>query len=116
MGETRTRFVGNLTIEPETGSDDKAGPATALPKNLKHQLAGVLFAMNSTLAAYLDKGIKEVIVQFPSVEAILTEYGIGCGPCNVGTCLLKDIVRIHNLPSDKEQEMLNKISEIISPE
>jgi len=72
--------------------------------------------MKSSLEAYLDKGIKEVIVQFPTVESILTEYGIGCGPCNVGTCLLKDIVRIHNLPADREEEMLKNISEIISPE
>lgn len=70
--------------------------------------------MKPSLEAYLNKGIKEVIVQFPTVETILTEYGIGCGPCNVGTCLLKDIVRIHNLGADREQEMLEKISEIIS--
>ena len=72
--------------------------------------------MKSALEAYLDKGIKEVIVQFPAIETILTEYGIGCGPCNVGTCLLKDIVRIHNLPADREEEMLQKISKTISPE
>jgi hypothetical protein len=72
--------------------------------------------MKSALEAYLDKGIKEVIVQFPSVETILTEYGIGCGPCNVGTCLLKDIVRIHNLTADREEELLKKISKTISPE
>lgn len=70
--------------------------------------------MKPALEAYLDKGIKEVIVQFPAIESILTEYGIGCGPCNVGTCLLKDIVRIHNLPADREEELLKKISETIS--
>ena len=53
------------------------------------------------MEAYLNKGIKEVIDEFPEVEKILDEYGIGCGPCSVGTCLLKDIVEIHDLPSDK---------------
>ncbi|MDF1592737.1 MAG: hypothetical protein P1P89_14565 [Desulfobacterales bacterium] len=72
--------------------------------------------MKVSFGEYLDKGIKEVIDQFPTVESILTEYGIGCGPCNVGTCLLKDIVRIHNLPADREAEMLKKFSKIISTE
>ena len=43
---------------------------------------------------YLNKGIKEVIKQFPPVADILNEYDIGCVPCSVGTCLLKDIVQI----------------------
>ena len=53
---------------------------------------------------YLNKGIKEIIDQFPEVEKILAEYGIGCGPCSVGICELKDIVDIHNLPPEQEQE------------
>jgi hypothetical protein len=32
---------------------------------LKQDRKGVLFTMKSALEAYLDKGIKEVIVQFP---------------------------------------------------
>jgi hemerythrin-like domain-containing protein len=64
---------------------------------------------------YLNKGIKEVIDQFPEVENILDEYGIGCGPCSVGICELKDIVDIHNLPADQEQELMHKIAAIIYP-
>ena len=47
---------------------------------------------------YLNKGIKEVIDQYPEVEKILDEYGIGCGPCsddprNAGAlAALRDIV------------------------
>ena len=65
---------------------------------------------------YLNKGIKEVIDQFPVVENILNEYEIGCAPCTVGTCLLKDIVGIHNLPADKEQEMMTRIAKTIYPD
>ena len=67
------------------------------------------------MEAYLNKSIKEVIREFPPVEKILDEYGIGCGPCAVGLCLLKDIVSIHNLPADQEQEMMGRISGIIHP-
>ena len=65
------------------------------------------------MEAYLNKSIKEVIKEFPPVEKILDEYGIGCGPCAVGLCLLKDIVSIHNLPADQEQEMMGRIAELM---
>jgi len=65
---------------------------------------------------YLNKGIKEIIDQFPEVENILNEYDIGCAPCSVGTCLLKDIVEIHILPADKEQELLGKIAKTLYPD
>jgi hypothetical protein len=64
---------------------------------------------------YLNKGIKEIIDQFPEVEKILDEYGIGCGPCSVGICELKDIVDIHNLPAEQEQELMQKIAATIYP-
>jgi hemerythrin-like domain-containing protein len=50
------------------------------------------------------------------VENILNEYEIGCAPCTVGTCLLKDIVEIHNLPADREQEMMTRIAKTIYPD
>lgn len=68
------------------------------------------------METYLNKGIKEIISQFPKVADILNEYNIGCVPCNVGTCLLKDIVEIHNLPEAEEQELMAKISKAIYPD
>jgi len=68
------------------------------------------------MEAYLNKGIKEVINQFPEVEDILNEYDIGCAPCMVGTCLLKDIVQIHNLNQDDEQALMAKIAKAIYPD
>ena len=64
---------------------------------------------------YLSKGIKEVISQFPEVGGILDEYDIGCAPCSVGTCLLKDIVEIHNLLPEQERELMARIAKVIYP-
>jgi len=67
------------------------------------------------MEAYLNKGIKQIINQFPEVGNILDEYGIGCAPCNVGTCLLKDIIEIHNLNADEEQKIMARIANIFYP-
>lgn len=64
---------------------------------------------------YLNKGIKDLISEFPKVADILNEYNIGCVPCSVGTCLLKDIVQIHNLSSEDEDELIARIAGVIYP-
>lgn len=61
--------------------------------------------------AYLGRGIKDIIDKYPRVIAILNEYGIGCGACDVGTCLLKDIVSLHPLSKEQEQELMNRIAD-----
>jgi trans-aconitate methyltransferase len=65
---------------------------------------------------YLNKGIKEIITQFPDVGDVLDEYNIGCGPCSVGTCLLKDIVEVHHLIPVEEQQLMARIASIIYPD
>ena len=65
---------------------------------------------------YLNKSIKEIINQFPEVGNILDQYNIGCAPCSVGSCLLKDIVEIHNLPAEEEQELMARIAKVIYPD
>jgi hemerythrin-like domain-containing protein len=65
---------------------------------------------------YLNKGIKDIIEEFPDVEDVLTDYDIGCGPCNVGICLLKDIVAIHRLPEDQEKQLMARIAKTIRPD
>ena len=65
---------------------------------------------------YLNQEIKVIITEFPEIEGILDEFEIGCGPCMVGTCLLKDIVDIHNLESEMEWEMMNRIAQVIYPD
>lgn len=63
---------------------------------------------------YLNMAIKAVITEFPKVGTILNEYGIGCVTCGVGTCLLKDVIEIHNVPKNIETEMMKKIEAAIN--
>ncbi|MBM4346548.1 MAG: hypothetical protein FJ107_00270 [Deltaproteobacteria bacterium] len=64
---------------------------------------------------YLNTPVKEVITKFPNIGKILEEYEIGCVPCTVGSCLLKDVVELHNLPDEEEKEMMGRISQEIYP-
>ncbi|MEW6025806.1 MAG: hemerythrin domain-containing protein [Planctomycetota bacterium] len=64
---------------------------------------------------YLNKGIKELIVEFPKTGDVLQRYNIGCVTCSVGTCLLKDIVGIHNLSPDDEESLMDELSEVFYP-
>lgn len=68
------------------------------------------------METYLNMGIKEIINQFPEVEKTLNDFKIGCAPCNVGTCLLKDIVAIHNLSENEEKEMMARLSKNVYPD
>jgi hemerythrin-like domain-containing protein len=65
--------------------------------------------------AYATRGIKDIIAEFPGVGKFLEEYGIGCGPCTVGICQLKDILEIHKLPSEAEEELMLRIEAEIYP-
>jgi len=63
----------------------------------------------------LQTPIKELIGRFPAVGEILDEVGIGCVPCSVGTCLLVDIVEIHNLPPEEERDLMARIAAVVFP-
>jgi hemerythrin-like domain-containing protein len=65
--------------------------------------------------SFLDKNIKDIIREYPQTGLLLEQYGIGCVPCQVGTCKLGDIMEIHNLDPDTEQALLTKIARIIHP-
>ena len=66
--------------------------------------------------SYLNKGIKEVITEFPEIEKILDSFNIGCSSCGEGLCLLKDIVEIHNTDDETERELMARISKVIFPD
>jgi len=64
----------------------------------------------------LNREIKELITAYPEVGRVLEEYGIGCAPCSVGSCLLKDVVGIHNLDPQKEATLMYRIEKAIYPD
>jgi hemerythrin-like domain-containing protein len=67
------------------------------------------------MEAFLNAPIKDVISELPQIGSILEEYDVGCVTCQVGTCLLKDIVAIHDLSPESERALMIRISEMVSP-
>jgi len=65
---------------------------------------------------YLTRPIKALITQFPEVGAILDEYEVGCVFCGVGSCLLKDIIEVHNLSEEEARVVMARISKVIYPD
>lgn len=59
--------------------------------------------------------IKELIVRYPEVGTVLNDFGIACVTCAVGTCLLKDILDIHPLSPEDEQDLMTRIAGLIYP-
>lgn len=64
---------------------------------------------------FLNQGIKAIITRHPEVGRILEEFKVGCTTCGVGTCLLGDIVGIHNLSLEDEAELMFRIEKTIYP-
>ncbi|MEW5815462.1 MAG: hemerythrin domain-containing protein [Spirochaetota bacterium] len=67
------------------------------------------------MMTFLDRNIKEVINEYPDVQKILDEYNIGCASCGLGTCLLRDIIEIHNLSVADEAALMRRIARIVYP-
>ncbi len=65
---------------------------------------------------YLRSNIKDIIKQFPGVGELLDEHKIACVSCGVGTCLLQDIIEIHNLSPDVEHALMTQIARILYPD
>lgn len=63
----------------------------------------------------MERNIKDVITEYPEVGNILDDAGVACVSCGVGTCKLGDIIGIHNLSAEQEEEILTKIAAIIFP-
>ncbi len=60
-----------------------------------------------------ENAIKDVIEKHPRIGKILDKHGIGCTKCKVGICKLKDVVKIHFLPKEKEETIFNEINKIL---
>ncbi len=57
-----------------------------------------------------DQPINKTIEQHPAIGEILEKYDIGCVTCGVGICLVKDVVSIHALGDEIEQQIENEIN------
>lgn len=68
-----------------------------------------------SLEPYLDRNIKEIIDEFPTVAEILEKFNIGCVTCGLGTCKFRDIVDIHDLDAEDEAALLAGIARSIFP-
>lgn len=62
-----------------------------------------------------NRDIKGLIDEFPEVGSILEAFQVGCTTCQVGTCLLKDIVDIHPLSPEDELELMTQIARAVYP-
>lgn len=57
-----------------------------------------------------DQAIQDVMKQYPAIGEILNRYEIGCVSCSVGICLVKDVVSIHALGEEIEQQIEAEIN------
>lgn len=64
----------------------------------------------------LTRGVKDVIKDYPETGEILQQYGVGCVTCEMGSCLLKDVIGVHNLNSSQEKVLMSRIEKAIYPE
>ncbi len=60
-----------------------------------------------------ERAIKEVIEEHPKVGEILDKYDIGCIECSIGTCQFKEVVKIHFLGDEVEQQIEKEINEYL---
>jgi hemerythrin-like domain-containing protein len=72
--------------------------------------------MDARVESNLNTNIKDLINSYPSIQDALDKYDIGCAPCSLGTCKLKDVVGIHNMTAENEKELITTIFDIIYPD
>jgi hypothetical protein len=58
--------------------------------------------------------VKEVLAAHPAIGEILDRYGIGCGKCSIGTCLLRDVVAVHFLDQTAEAGIEAEIEQYLA--
>lgn len=71
--------------------------------------------MDIRVEKYLNTNIKDLITDYNSIQTELDKFEIGCAPCNLGTCKLKDVVEIHHLNAEDEKKLIGNIFKIIFP-
>lgn len=61
----------------------------------------------------LERHIKPLMEEHPSLGALLERAGIGCATCSLGTCRVRDILEIHNLDETQTRQLLQAMGEVI---
>jgi len=60
-----------------------------------------------------ERPIKEVIDEHPQVGEILGKYEIGCIECSIGTCLFKEVVKVHFLGDAIEEQIEKEVNDYL---
>lgn len=61
-----------------------------------------------------NQAIQDVLKDHPQIGIILEKFDIGCVTCRVGICLLKDVVTIHALGEQVEEQIEQEINEYLA--
>lgn len=72
--------------------------------------------MGRKMETFLNRGIKDICTEYPPIADLLLEFDIGCTTCMVGTCMLKDVVKIHDLSPEQEKQLMSRISKVLDPD
>ncbi|MFO7830517.1 MAG: hypothetical protein R6V18_00875 [Desulfuromonadaceae bacterium] len=57
-----------------------------------------------------EQAIQDVLSSHPHIGEILQQFDIGCIGCGVGICQLQDVVSIHGLGNDAEEQIEARIN------
>ncbi|MDY0211717.1 MAG: hypothetical protein RBR06_01775 [Desulfuromonadaceae bacterium] len=57
-----------------------------------------------------EQAIQDVLTTHPQIGEILQQFDIGCISCGVGICQLQDVVSIHSLGAEAEQQIETQIN------
>lgn len=63
----------------------------------------------------LDRNIKDLIAEYPSLGSYLAGVGIACVACSAGTCRTRDIIDVHGLSEQRERAVLSHIAGVVWP-
>ena len=61
-----------------------------------------------------EKPIKDIIDEHPKIGEILGKHEIGCIECSIGTCLFKEVVKVHFLGDEIEKQIETEVNEYLS--